>query len=217
MSPFEVVQAIQSAGVGGLDSRRTVVVLQSVDDQDVGETTVIRFRCVSQRIKKLCGSHEEKVKRHSVTSATVVRVRIHDERAGPPSSPIDICPIVDIHRPTTTTTTAAGGVGGSGCGGGGGLREVGEGGGRRTRGTPRHLSLSTLRARRTDSHVLSVAHRRSTRSRDRPLNSSLPPPPPPPPPPPSPPPPPPAAVVVVAVGRWISMNKGGLYASVGRF
>jgi hypothetical protein len=24
-------------------------------------------------------------------------------------------------------------------------------------------------------------------------------------------------VVVVAVGRWISMNKGGLYASVGRF
>jgi hypothetical protein len=215
MSPFEVVQAIQSAGVGvvGLDSRRTVVVLQSVDDQDVGETAVIRFRCVSQRIKKLGGSHEEKVKRHSVTSATVVRVRIHDERAGPPSSPIDICPIVDIHRPTTTTTTAAGDVGGSGCGGGGGgggggLREVGEGGGRRTRGTPRHLSLSTLRARRTDSHVLSVTHRRSTRSRDRPLNSSLPPPPPP---------PPPAAVVVVAVGRWISMNKGGLYASVGRF
>ena len=54
MSPFEVVQAIQSAGVGvvGLDLRQTVVVLRSVDDQDVGETTVIRFRYVSQRIEK---------------------------------------------------------------------------------------------------------------------------------------------------------------------
>ena len=54
MSPFEVVQAIQSAGVGvvGLDLRRTVVVLRSVDDQDVGETVVIRFRCASQRMEK---------------------------------------------------------------------------------------------------------------------------------------------------------------------
>ena len=49
-----------------------------------------------------------------------------------------------------------------------GLRGVGEGGkagaggGRKTRGTPRHLSLSMLRARRTDSHVPSVAHRRSS-------------------------------------------------------
>ena len=51
MSPFEVVHAIQSAGVGvvGLDLRRTVVVLRFVD---VGETAVIRFRCVSQRIDK---------------------------------------------------------------------------------------------------------------------------------------------------------------------
>jgi hypothetical protein len=90
MSPFEVVQAIQSAGVGvvGLDSRRTVVVLRSVDDQDVGETVVILFRCVSQRIENFGGSHEGKEKRHPVTSATVARVRIHDERAGPPSSPI---------------------------------------------------------------------------------------------------------------------------------
>jgi hypothetical protein len=57
MSPFEVVQAIQSAGVGvvGLDSklRRTVVVLRFVDDQDVGEMAVIRFRCVSQRIEHI--------------------------------------------------------------------------------------------------------------------------------------------------------------------
>ena len=90
MSPFEVVQAIQPAGVDavGLDSRRTVVVLRSVDDQDVGETVVIRFRCVSQRIEKFGGSHEGKEKRHPVISATVARVRIHDERAGPPSSPI---------------------------------------------------------------------------------------------------------------------------------
>ena len=66
MSPFEVVHAIQSAGVGvvGLDLRRTVVVLRFVD---VGETAVIR---------------------HPVTSATVARVRIDDERAGSPSSPI---------------------------------------------------------------------------------------------------------------------------------
>ena len=58
MSPFEVVQ---SAGVCvvGLDLRQTVVVLRFVD---VGETAVIRFRCVSQRIDKLCGSHEGKVK-----------------------------------------------------------------------------------------------------------------------------------------------------------
>jgi hypothetical protein len=39
MSPFEVVQAIQSADicVVRLDFRRTIVVLLSVDDQDVGE------------------------------------------------------------------------------------------------------------------------------------------------------------------------------------
>ena len=50
MSPFEVVQAIQSAGVGvvGLDSTRTVVVLpRSVDDQDVGgngsDSSPVRF------------------------------------------------------------------------------------------------------------------------------------------------------------------------------
>jgi hypothetical protein len=55
MSPFEVVQAIQSAGVGvvGLDSRRTVVVFRSVDDQDVGETAVIRFRCVPPANRKI--------------------------------------------------------------------------------------------------------------------------------------------------------------------
>jgi len=74
MSPFEVVQAIQFAGVGvvGLDLRRTVIVFRSVDDQDVGETAVIRFRCVS---------HVGKVKRHPVTSTTIARVRIDDERA----------------------------------------------------------------------------------------------------------------------------------------
>jgi hypothetical protein len=87
MSPFEVAQAIQSACVGvvGLGFRRTVVVLRFVD---VGETAVIRFRCVSQRIDKFGGSHEGKVKHHPVTSATVARVRIDDERAGSPSSPI---------------------------------------------------------------------------------------------------------------------------------
>jgi hypothetical protein len=84
MSPFEVVQAIQSAGVGvvGLDLRRTVVILRSVDDQNAGETVVIRFWCISQRIEKCGRSHEGKVKRHLVTSATVTRVRIDDERAG---------------------------------------------------------------------------------------------------------------------------------------
>jgi hypothetical protein len=85
MSPF----VVQSAGVGvvGLDLRRTVVVLRFID---VGETAVIRFRCVSQRIDKFGGSHEGKVKRHPVTSATVVRVRIDDEHVGPPPSSIDI-------------------------------------------------------------------------------------------------------------------------------
>jgi hypothetical protein len=58
MSPFEVVQAIQSASVVGLDSRRAIIVLRSVDDQDVGETAVIRFRCLSQRIEKFGGSNE---------------------------------------------------------------------------------------------------------------------------------------------------------------
>ena len=47
-----------------MDLRRTVVVLRFVD---VGETAVIR---------------------HPVTSATVARVRIDDERAGPSPSPI---------------------------------------------------------------------------------------------------------------------------------
>jgi hypothetical protein len=42
-----------------------------------------------------------------------------------------------------------GGKGGGGCRGGCG----GVGGGRRTRGTPRTLSLSTLRTRRPESHV----------------------------------------------------------------
>ena len=87
MSPFELVQAIQSTGVGvvGLESTRTVVVFRSVDDQDVGERAVIRLRCVSQRIGKFRGSHVAKVKRHPVTSATVARVRIDDKRAGPGS------------------------------------------------------------------------------------------------------------------------------------
>jgi hypothetical protein len=87
MSPFAVVHAIQSAGVGivGLDLRRTVVLLWSIDNQDVGETAVIRFRCASQRIQKFGGSHKGKVKRHPVTSATVARVRIDNERAGPDS------------------------------------------------------------------------------------------------------------------------------------
>ena len=83
MSPVEVVQTIPSAGVGvvGLDLKRTVVVLRSViDDQEVGETEVIRFWCASQRIEKFGGSHEWKVKRHPVTSTTVGRVRIDDER-----------------------------------------------------------------------------------------------------------------------------------------
>ena len=71
MSLFEVVHAKQSAGVDAvrLDLSRTVVVTRSVDDQDVGETAAICFWCVSQRIEKFGGSHEEKVKRHPVTSA----------------------------------------------------------------------------------------------------------------------------------------------------
>jgi hypothetical protein len=66
MSPFEVVQTIQSAGVGvvGLDLRRTVVVLRFVDDQHFGETAVIRFRCVFQLIEHFDESYEGKVKRH---------------------------------------------------------------------------------------------------------------------------------------------------------
>ena len=102
MSPFEVVQTIQSAGVGvvGLDSRRTVIVLQSVDDQDVVETAVIRFRCASQRIKNFGGSHEGKVKLHPVTSA-----RWHVS--------------VQTYRQswifTAAATTTRGGGGGEGC------------------------------------------------------------------------------------------------------
>ena len=79
--------SIGNAGVGvvRLHLRRTVVALPFVD---VGETTVIRFRYVSQRIDKFGGSHKGKVKRHPVTSATVARDHIDDERAGPPPSPI---------------------------------------------------------------------------------------------------------------------------------
>jgi hypothetical protein len=92
MSPFEVVQAIQSAAVDvvGCDLRR--------DN--------ISFRCVSQRIDTFRGSHEGKVKRHPVTSATGVRVRIADERVGPPPSSIHTYKQSWIS--TTTTTTPLG-------------------------------------------------------------------------------------------------------------
>ena len=63
------------------------------------------------------------MKRYPVISTKVTRVRIDDERTGPPSSPIQKYAIVDIHRPTTTTTTAADG-GGGGCGGVDGGRGV---------------------------------------------------------------------------------------------
>ena len=78
MSPLEVAQAIQSAGVGvvGLNLRRTVVVLRFVN---VGETAEIRFRCASQRIDKFGGSHERKVKRHPVTSATVAPIQTYKQ------------------------------------------------------------------------------------------------------------------------------------------
>jgi hypothetical protein len=73
------------------------------------------------------------VKRHRVTSATVARVRIDDEHAGPPSSPIQIYQQSRSHRVYPTpppppsspiqtykqswiSTAACGG----GCGGGGG-------------------------------------------------------------------------------------------------
>jgi hypothetical protein len=54
MSLFELVQAIQSAGVGvvGLELTRTVVVFRSVDDQDVGERAAKR-RKVETRMSNL--------------------------------------------------------------------------------------------------------------------------------------------------------------------
>jgi hypothetical protein len=58
MSPVEVVQTIPSAGVGvvGLDLKRTVIVLQSViDDQEVGETEVIRFGAFPSESKNSAG------------------------------------------------------------------------------------------------------------------------------------------------------------------
>ena len=90
MSLFEVVQAIQSVRVGvvGLDSRRTVVVLRSVDDQNDGEsdTFPVRFP-VNWKIRRV---PRGEVKRHPVTSAAITRVRIDDERAGPwlPRGPV---------------------------------------------------------------------------------------------------------------------------------
>ena len=85
MSPFEVVQAIQSAGVGvvGLDSSRTVVVLRSVDDQDDGESDTFPVRFPANR--KIRWYPRGENERNSVTSATVARVRIDDECAGPDS------------------------------------------------------------------------------------------------------------------------------------
>ena len=59
--PFELVQAIQSTGVGvvGLDLRRTVVVLRSVDDQDVGETTIDTFPVFPSESKNSVGPTRE--------------------------------------------------------------------------------------------------------------------------------------------------------------
>jgi hypothetical protein len=81
MELSEIVKDFSTVDLKGNED----TILRSVDDQDVGETVVIRFRCVSQRIEKFGGSHEGKVKRHPVTSATVARVRIDDERASPDS------------------------------------------------------------------------------------------------------------------------------------
>jgi hypothetical protein len=102
-----VTVVVAAVDVVGLDLRRTVVVLRFVDDQDVGETAVIRFWCASQRIKKFGGSHEGKVKRHPVTSAMVARLRIDDERAGPRSLPIQTYKQSWISTAATTTVTAA--------------------------------------------------------------------------------------------------------------
>ena len=62
MSPFEVVQAKQSAGVGvvRLDLRRTVVVMRSVDDQDVGETAAICFGAFPSESKNSAGPTRRK-------------------------------------------------------------------------------------------------------------------------------------------------------------
>jgi hypothetical protein len=75
-------------------------------DKDTTMLDNISFRCVSQRIDTFGGSHEGKVKRHPVTSATCVRVRIDDERAGPPPSSIHTYKQSWIS--TTTTTTPLG-------------------------------------------------------------------------------------------------------------
>ena len=144
-------------------------------------------------------SHEGKVKRHPVTSATVARVRIDDERTGPPSHhqyrhiskrgypppaspppPWPRCRRWGLWRGGEGGRKRRWGEGGcrsigggcrgrggvcgeggwgcrgekggrAGCRWGGGC--IGAGGGGRTRRTAGHLSLSTLRARRTDSHV----------------------------------------------------------------
>ena len=103
MPLFKVLQAIQSAGVEvvGLDLKRTEVVLWSVDDQDDGETAMIRFRCVSRLIEKFGGSHAgrgypppQPPREHIVVSAAAAVVAaedIHDcprvESETPPSPP----------------------------------------------------------------------------------------------------------------------------------
>ena len=65
-------------------------------DKDTAMLDNIRYRCVSQRIDKFGG----------VTSATGVRVRIDDERAGPPPSSRQTYKQSWIS--TTTTTTPLG-------------------------------------------------------------------------------------------------------------
>jgi hypothetical protein len=47
----------------GMTNLQVAVLRSVIDDQKVGETKVIRFRCVSKRIEKFGGSHQWKVKR----------------------------------------------------------------------------------------------------------------------------------------------------------
>ena len=82
MFPFEALQEMQSAGVGvvGLNLGSSSIAVRW-RWRNGGDTFPVRFPAN----RKIRWVPRGKVKRHPVTSATVARVRIDDERAVPDS------------------------------------------------------------------------------------------------------------------------------------
>jgi hypothetical protein len=79
MSPFEVVQAMQvSVSSGWIWDEQQYSIAVRWRCRNSGDTFLVRFPA-NRKIRRV---PRGEVKRHPVTSTTVARIRIDDERAG---------------------------------------------------------------------------------------------------------------------------------------